>query len=284
MINLFQHDFVQNAFLAGTLVALLSGLVGFFVVLRGQAFACEALSHVGFAGATAAALLGVNSLLGMIVFTLLGVLGIGTLGKRLRHWDVEVGMVLVFMLGLGVLFLSFYTQNAAAAVNVLFGSILSVTHTDILVMAVASLLTVLALAILFRPLLFASFDPGMAEARGVPVRWLSILFLVLLALSVSEAMKVVGVLLVFALLVVPAAAAERLSNRPVMAIGLGTLISLISTWGGLILTFIGRWPASFFIVSLTTLFYVAALGIHSLRAPRRHHELPHPDREVFRTD
>ena len=127
-------------------------------------------------------------------------------------------MVLVFMLGLGVLFLSFYTQNAAAAVNVLFGSILSVTHTDILVMAVASLLTVLVLAILFRPLLFASFDPGMAEARGVPVRWLSILFLVLLALSVSEAMKVVGVLLVFALLVVPAAAAERLSNPPVMAI------------------------------------------------------------------
>ena len=281
MIDLFQHDFVRNAFLAGSVVAVVSGLVGYFVVLRGQAFACEALSHIGFTGATAAALLGVSSLGGMFFFTLLAALGMGLLGKRLRSRDVEVGMVLTFMLGLGVLFLSIITQNATTAVNILFGSILSVTYSDVLVTIGAGLLTILLLACLFRPLLFASFDPDVAEARGVPVQGLSLIFLLLLALSVSEAMKVVGVLLVFALLVVPAAAAEHLTHRPLSAILLSVSISLISTWGGLILAFIGHWPASFYIVSLTSIFYFVSLGIWAFHSPRRHQDTSHPSREVF---
>ncbi len=281
MIDLLRHDFVQNAFLAGTLVAILSGLVGYFVVLRRQAFACEALAHVGFAGAAGSALLRASSLEGMLLFTLLGAFGMGVLGRRLRSRDVEIGMLLAFMLGLGVLFLSLYTQSATAAVSLLFGSILSVTRGDVLVMAASSLLTAAVLAVLFRPLLFASFDPEVAEARGVPVRWLSVLFLVLMALSISAAMKVVGVLLVFALLVVPAAAAERLAHRPKTAIALAVAISLASTWGGLALAFIGRWPASFYIVSLTSLFYFAALGVRALRVPGRRREPPHPDREVL---
>jgi len=281
MLEIFQHDFVRNAFLAGSVVAIVSGLVGYFVVLRGQAFACEALSHIGFTGATAAALLGVGSLEGMIFFTLLAALGMGFLGRRLRSRDIEVGMVLTFMLGLGVLFLSIITQNATTAVNILFGSILSVTHSDVLVTSGAGLLTILLLVCLFRPLLFASFDPDVAEARGVPTQGLSLLFLLLLALSVSEAMKAVGVLLVFALLVVPAATTEHLTHRPLSAIILSVSISLISTWGGLILAFIGHWPVSFYIVSLTSLFYFTSLGIRAIHAPHRFRAPSHPNREVF---
>ncbi len=121
MIDILRHDFVQNAFLAGAIVAVISGFVGYFVVLRGQAFACEALSHIGFAGALGAALVGASSLEGMFVFTLLAAVGMGALGKRLSGRDIEVGMVLSFVLGLGVLFLSIYTKNATGAVGVLFG-------------------------------------------------------------------------------------------------------------------------------------------------------------------
>ena len=281
MISLFQHEFVQNALLAGTLVAIVSALVGYFVVLRRQAFVCEALSHIGFAGASGAALLGASSLLGMIVFTVLAAAGMGALGRRLRHRDIEVGMVLSFFLGLGVLFLSIYTRNATEAVNLLFGSILSVTRIDVLATAVSALLTSVILAILFRPLLFASFDPEVAEARGVPVRWLSVLILLLLALTVSEAMQVIGVLLVFALVVVPAAAADHLTHQPLRAMVLAVSISLVSTWGGLSLAFASPWPASFFIVSLTSLFYFTALGIRALHPDRRHKEAPHLSRELL---
>ena len=281
MLDLFQHDFVRNAFLAGGVVAIVSGLVGYFVVLRGQAFASAALSHVGFTGATAAALLGISSLEGMLFFTLLAALGMGLLGKRLRNRDVEVGMILTFMLGLGVLFLSILTQNATTAVNILFGSILSVTQTDVLVTIGAGLATIILLACMFRPLLFASFDPEIAEARGVPSQGLSVLFLLLLAISVSEAMKVVGVLLVFALLVVPAAAAEHLAHRPFSAIILSISISLVSCWGGLVLAFVGHWPASFYIVSLTSFFYFVSLGLRAILFPRRYKEPAHPSREVF---
>ena len=281
MFELFQHDFVRNAFLAGSVVAIVSGMVGYFVVLRGQAFACEALSHIGFTGATAAALLGISSLEGMFFFTLVAALGMGLLGKRLRNRDIEVGMILTFMLGLGVLFLSIITQNATTAVNILFGSILSVTHTDVLVTIGAGLFTIILLVCLYRPLLFASFDPDVAETRGVPAQGLSVVFLLLLAISVSEAMKVVGVLLVFALLVVPAAAAEHLTHRPLSAMLLSVSISLISTLGGLVLAFVGHWPASFYIVSLTSLFYFASLGIRAIYFPRRYREPSHPSREVF---
>ncbi len=281
MFELFQHEFVRNAFLAGSVVAIVSGMVGYFVVLRGQAFACEALSHIGFTGATAAVLLGVGSLEGMFFFTLLAALGMGLLGKRLRNRDIEVGMILTFMLGLGVLFLSIITQNATTGVNILFGSILSVTHTDVLVTIGAGLFTIILLACMYRPLLFASFDPDVAETRGVPAQGLSVVFLLLLAISVSEAMKVVGVLLVFALLVVPAAAAEHLTHRPLPAMLLSVLISLISTLGGLVLAFIGHWPASFYIVGLTSLFYFASLGIRAIYFPRRYREPSHPSREVF---
>src|SRR5712692_4768810 len=287
MLELLQHEIVQNAFLAGTIVAIVTAVMGYFVVLRAQAFAGHALSHIGFAGATGAALLGVSSLLGMFALTLLAALGIGALGERIRGRDVEIGMVLSLALGLGVLFLSLYTQNATEAVGVLFGSILSVTRNDVLITLGCGLTTLLLIAFLFRPLLFASIDPEVAEARGVPVRLLSIAFMLLLAITVAEAIQVVGVLLVFALLVAPAATAERLTHRPLTAIALSIVLGLVFTWSGLILSFAGLWPVSFYIAALASCSYLVSFGIgrlRSLRSPPRYKCPPHPSREhIFAT-
>lgn len=281
MLQLFSYDFVQNAFLAGTMVAIVAAIVGYFVVLRAQAFAGHALSHIGFAGATGAALLGISSLMGTFALTLLAALGIGALGKRVRGRDVEIGMVLSFALGLGVLFLSLYTQYASETVGVLFGSILSVTRSDVLVTLWSGVFTLAVMAFLFRPLLFASIDPDVAQARGVPVGLLAIVFMLLLAVTVAQAIQVVGVLLVFALLVAPAATAERWTHRPLTTIALAVGLSLTFTWGGLVLAFVGHWPVSFYISALAALSYLFSVGVARLRTPQRYQERRHPSRECM---
>src|SRR5260370_37421024 len=283
--TLFQHEFVQNSFLVAPIVAIVTAIMGYFVVLRAQSFAGEALADIGFAGATGAAVFGISSLVGMLMMALLAALGMGALGERIRGRDVEIGMMLSFALGLGVLFLSIYTQNGANAtvgIGVLFGSILSVTRTDVLASLITALLTLLMLALLFRPLLFASIDPVLAQARGVPVRLLSIVFLLLLALATAEAVLVIGVLLVFALLIAPAAAAEHLTHRPLTAIILSVILGLTFTWGGLILAFVGtgrHLPVSFYISAMAALTYFASMLIARFRSPRRYRALPHPNRE-----
>ena len=279
MLELFRHDFGQNAFLAGTIVAIVAAIIGYFVVLRAQAFAGHALSHIGFAGATGAALLGVSSLLGMFALTMVAALGMGALGKRVRGRDVEIGMVLSFALGLGVLFLSLYTQYASETVGVLFGSILSVSHSDVLVTLYCGLGTLVVMAFLFRPLLFASIDPEVAQARGVPVGLLSVVFMLLLAITVAEAIQVVGVLLVFALLIAPAATAERWTRRPIATVALAVGLSVAFTWGGLELAFNSSWPVSFYISALAALSYLVSVGVARLRTPRTYRDLPHPTRE-----
>lgn len=279
MLELFQHEFVQNAVLVGTIVAIVAGVTGYYAVLRAQAFAAHALSHIGFAGATGAVLVGASSLLGMFAFTLLAALGMGALGERVRGRDVEIGMVLSFALGLGVLFLNLYTQYATETVGVLFGSILTVTRSDVLITLGCGIAILLLMALLFRPLLFASIDPQVAEARGVPVRLLSIVFMLLLAITVAEAVQVVGVLLVFALLIAPAASAVRLTNRPFRAIALAIAMGLLFTWGGLVLAFIGHFPVSFYISLLAALTYFVSVRISRFRTPRRYRPLPHPSRE-----
>jgi zinc/manganese transport system permease protein len=260
-------------------------VTGYFVVLRAQAFAGEALADIGFAGATGAAILGIGSLLGMLGLALLAALGMGALGERVRGRDIEIGMVLSFALGLGVLFLSIYIQNGAnanAGVSVLFGSILTVTRRDVIITLITGSATLFILALLFRPLLFASVDPEVAQARGVPVRLLSIVFLLLLAVATAEAVLVIGVLLVFALLIAPAAAAEHLTRRPLTAIILSVMLGLTFTWGGLILAFVGtgrHLPVSFYISAMAALTYFASRLIARFRSPRRYRELPHPNRE-----
>jgi zinc/manganese transport system permease protein len=282
MLELFQQEFVRNAFMAGTIVAVVTAVMGYFVILRAQAFAGEALADIGFAGATGAAVLGISSLLGMFFLALLAALGMGALGSRIRGRDVEIGMVLSFALGLGVLFLSIYAQfgtNASTGVGILFGSILSVTRGDVLITLACGIATLLVIAFLFRPLLFSSVDPEVAQARGVPVRLLSMLFLVLLGITTAETVLVVGVLLVLALLIAPAATAIHLTRRPLTSVSLAVVLGLIFTWGGLMLAFAGtgrNLPASFYITTLAALFYFISIPLGRLRSPRSYREQPYP--------
>lgn len=272
--------FLLNAFLAGTMIAIVTAVVGYFVVLRAQAFAAHALSHIGFAGATAAAWLGMSSLLGTIVFTLVAALGMGALGKRIQGRDVEIGMILSFALGLGVLFLRLYTNSASEAVGVLFGSILSVTREDVILTLIFGTATLLALAAIFRPLLFASIDPEVAEARGVRVQALAIFFMLLLAVTVAEAIQIVGVLLVFALLIAPAAIAQHFTHRPLATLGVSIFFGLLFTWGGLLLAFFTPYPVSFYIAALAALTYFAAINFSHISAPHRPEHHKHPNKEV----
>ncbi len=281
MITLFHYEFVQNAFLAGTLVALVTAVVGYFVVLRAQSFAGEALADIGFTGASGAALFGIGSLVGMLGFTFLAALGMGALGERVKGRDVEIGMVLSFALGLGVLFLGVYTQgggNANTGVGILFGSILSVTRSDVFTTLGLSIAVLLTLAFLFRPLLFASVDPEVAQTRGVPVRLLSIVFLIILGVTTAECALVIGVLLVFALLIAPAATAERITHRPLTAIILSVILGLTFTWGGLLLAFVGpghHLPVSFYISALTGFSYFVSVIIGRVNSPRRYKTTPY---------
>ncbi|MCL6106095.1 MAG: metal ABC transporter permease [Actinobacteria bacterium] len=253
---MFNYDFMRNAFEAGTIVSIVAGVVGYFVVLRGLSFAGHALAHIGFAGATGAVVLGVSPLYGLIVFSTVASIGMGSLGRRLYGRDVAIGIVLAWTLGLGVLFLSLYTGYATEAYAILFGEILGISKSDVLVTLLAGIPTLLALAAIYRPLLFASFDEEVAEGRGVPIRFLSVVFMVLLALAVSEATQVVGVLLIFSLLVTPPAIAQRLTARPARAILLSVLFALLFTWSGLVIAFYLPYPVSFFVTSFAFGTYI----------------------------
>src|SRR4029077_14709794 len=203
--ELFRYAFMQHAFEAGTIVALSGGVIGYFVVLRSLSFAAHALSHIGFAGATGAVLVGTAPIVGSLVFTRSAGAVMGALGQRLRGRDVTIGLVMAWSLGLGLLFTLLYKGSANLAIGILFGQIFGITSGDIAVTFVAGLVTVLLVVAVYRPLLFATLDEEVAEAKGVPVRSLSIAFMVVLAVAVSEAVQVVGVLLIFALIVAPAA-------------------------------------------------------------------------------
>jgi zinc/manganese transport system permease protein len=279
MLELLSHQFVQNAFFAGTIISIVCATVGYFVVLRSQAFAGHALSHIGFAGATGAALMGVSSLTGTFIFTILAALGMGSMGKRLQGRDVEIGMVLSFALGLGVLFLKLYTTSATEAVGILLGSILSVTTDDLYLSIITGAITLLVLLFLFRPLLFASVDPEVAEARGIPVRLLSSIFMILLAATVTEAILIVGVLLVFALLVAPAAIAQHLSKRPFLTILYSILLGLFFTWGGLFLALVFHGPVSFFIAGLASISYLIIVPMAHNISPHIYNVFTHSNKE-----
>jgi zinc/manganese transport system permease protein len=259
---LLEFHFMQNALLAGTLVALLAGVTGYFIVLRGQSFAAHTLSQVGFPGAAAGILLHLSPVLGLIGFCVTAALGIGLRGRGLdagrRGESAAVGGILAFALALGLLFFSLYAGSVEAIYAFLFGSILGVTDRDVLVTALTTALALLALAMIGRPLIFASVDPEAAEARGVPVRALALAFLVLVALSVAEAVQIVGTLLVFALLVTPGAAAQRLTARPWLGLGLSTLLSLLFVWSGLSIAYFSLLPVGFAVTTLAFGTYVLA--------------------------
>jgi zinc/manganese transport system permease protein len=254
---LFHYAFMVHAFEAGTIVAIVAGAIGYFVVLRSSAFAAHALSHIGFAGATGAVVLSVNPIFGLLAFTLGSGIAIGALGNRVRGRDVTIGIVLAWTLGLGVLFISLYRGYATEAYALLFGEILGISSGDVAVTLVAGVVTVVALVAIYRPLLFASVDEELASAKGVPVTALSIAFMAILAVAVTEAVQVVGVLLIFALIVTPAAIAVRFTSRPAIAILIGVLLALGFTWLGLSIAFYSPHPVSFFITSLAFATYIA---------------------------
>lgn len=269
MFEPLTYDFMQNAYAAGTIVAIVVAAVGFFVVLRGLTFAGDALAHVGFAGAAGVILLGLPPIYGMFALCVLGGIVMGLLGERVRERDVAIGIVMAFALGLGALFLSLYTRYASEAFNILFGTILGVSHQDLLITSLAGLLTLLVLAFIARPLLFASIDPEVAEARGVPVLLLSALFLVLLAIAVAQAVQVVGILLLLTLLVGPAATANHLTHRPGAAVALAVAIAVLETWAGITLAYYNKAPVSFFIAAISFALYLAARLGGRLLAGRR---------------
>jgi len=256
LTQLFHYEFMVHAFEAGTIVAIVAGAIGYFVVLRGSAFAAHALSHIGFAGATGAVVLAINPIIGLLAFTVGAGVAIGALGNRLRGRDVTIGIVLAWTLGLGVLFLSLYRGYATEAYALLFGQILGISTTDVEVTLVAGVVTLVALVAVYRPLLFSSVDEDLASAKGVPVTALSIGFMAILAVAVTEAVQVVGVLLIFALIVTPAAIAVRFSSRPPIAILIGIVLALAFTWLGLAISYYSPHPVSFFITSLAFGTYV----------------------------
>jgi zinc/manganese transport system permease protein len=255
---MLEYEFMRNAFMAGSVVAIVAGAVGFFLVLRNLTFAGHALSHVGFAGATGAVLLGMSALSGLLVFTLAAAVAMGLLGERLRGRDVAVGIILSLALGLGVLFLSLYTSHATQATAILFGNVLGVGIETVWALVGLSLVSMGVLAFISRPLLFATLAPELAEAKGVSLRLVSVLFLAVVAIAVAEAAQVVGVLLVFALMVGPAAASLRLTPKLGWGMVLAVSLALAETWLGIALAYLTDWPTTFWIVSLSCLVYFLA--------------------------
>ncbi|MBZ9797096.1 metal ABC transporter permease [Mesorhizobium sp. ES1-4] len=267
MSTIFDYEFMRNAFYACTVVGIVAGAVGYFLVLRGQTFAGHALAHVGFPGATGAGLVGLSPFFGLTVFTVIAGIGIGLLGER-AHRDVAIGIVLTLSLGLGLLFLHFYTAFASQATNVLFGNVLGINLRTVIVLAVLAVAILVALVLIARPLLFASLQPELAEARGVPINLVSTLFMVLVAFTTSEAVQIVGVLLVFALMVAPAATALRLTQGVLAGLAVSMVLAVTIAWISLSLAYLTDWPTSFWITALGTSAYLVS-GIAQRSMARR---------------
>jgi len=262
--HLLGHPFLQHAVTAGTAIAVLSGLVGYFVVLRGQVFAGDALSHVAYAGALAALAAGVDLRIGLFAATIAAGLGLGLLGGRGTTDDVVIGTTFAWVLGLGVFFLSYYTTHGstgsgAASVTVLFGSIFGMSAGSARLAVLIALVLIGLLLVIARPLLFASLDPAVAAARGVPVRLLGPVFLAIVGASAAEASQAVGALLLLGLLAAPPAAAQRLTGRPWPALALSAGLAVAAMWVGLGLAYAyPTLPPSFTIMAVATGEYAVA--------------------------
>lgn len=264
--DMFSNDQVTGALLAGGVAALFSALLGYFVVLRGLSFIGHAVTDIGFTGGAGAALLGLNALWGLVAFSVAAALGVGAMGSQARERDVATGIILALALGVGAMFLYINTRFVSAPFTLFFGSIFEVDPQTTRIMVVVSLACLAVLAVLYRPLLFSSVAPEIATARGMPVRLISAVFLVCMAIAVAEAAQVVGVLLSTALLIGPPATAGYLVARPGLGMLLAAVIGLLETWLGIDLAYVSYnwppggkgWPVSFFITALVLLFYLLA--------------------------
>src|SRR6185436_3928507 len=265
--DMFAYEFMTNAFAAAGIVAVVSGLVGYFLVMRGQTFAGHALSHIGFAGATGAGLIGLAPLWGLLAFTLAAGIVMGVLSERISNRDVAIGVVLALALGLGLLFLHYYTSFATQATALLFGNVLAVDHTMIATLAMLGVITLAALAAIMRPLIFASLQPELAEAKGVPLRFVSTAFLAIVAVAVSACAQIVGVLLVFTLMVGPPAAAQRVTTGLWSGLFVSAGLAIGEAWLGLTMAFYTDWPVSFCIACLSALAYFVCIALPKQTRP-----------------
>ena len=255
--SIFQYSFMQHAFESGTVIAIVAGIMGYLVVIRRTSFAAHAYAEIGFAGAAGSVLIGLDPIIGMLIATTVSGFGIALLGKKASERDVEIGSILAFALGLGLLFISLYSGYAAEAYSILFGQILGISAGNVMITLVVSAIILAILAVVYRPILFASLDEDVAEAKGMNVVALGAVFMILLAAAVSIAIQVSGVLLIFALMVTPAATAVRITRKPIFAIALAVAISIFATWLGLLLAFYIPYPVSFFITSTVFIIYIA---------------------------
>ncbi|WP_104092181.1 metal ABC transporter permease [Arthrobacter sp. GMC3] len=258
----------RDTLLAGAILGLVGGLIGTFVMMRDLAFAVHGIAELSFAGAAFALLVGADVIFGSLVGSVLAALLLGVMGVRAREKNSVIGVIMPFGLGLGILFLSLYEGRAANKFGLLTGQIVSVDSTQLSVLAGTALVVIAGLVLIWRPLTFASVDPDIATARGVPVRTLSLVFMFLLGIAVALSIQVVGALLVLALLITPAAAALQVTVAPRMVVLLSVTFAMVSTVGGIMLALGGRIPISPYVTTLSFLIYVIARVVGAWRRKR----------------
>ncbi len=253
-----------NTWVAATAVAVIAGVTGFFAVLRGSTFAAHAIPNGAFAGAAGATLLGLNPFAGLAAFSVAGALGIAGLSRRSRP-DVATALTFVMMLGIGALFVSWSTEYAQEAYSLLFGEVFGVSQDEVLPIVILGGLSIAAIIIMFRPLLLTSALPEVAEARGISTRAMELGFLLVMALATSMTVPVVGALLMFSLMIGPAAAARSLTPRPILAMTLSVVIALVTVWVGIIVSYQTDWPLGFFVGVMGAVFFLLGKGYAAAR-------------------
>jgi zinc/manganese transport system permease protein len=275
--GMFEHEFMRNALLASTGIAVAAGLAGYFLVLRGQVFAADALSHVAFTGGVAALAFGVNELFGLLAATVLAALLLNSLAVASRAGDVEIGVFFALILGLGVLFISIYvsghaTSNSTGGVGVLFGSVFGISAGQARTVVFVSIGAVGCLLVIARPLLFASVDSAAAAAQGIRVGVLGGAFLLVVAVVASEAVQVTGALLILGLMATPAAVARNLTTRPYAGMALSAGVALVATWSGLTLSYVvPTLPPSFAMMAVLFGLYLLSTGAVTISRTNQSH-------------
>jgi zinc/manganese transport system permease protein len=256
LTELLSYEFMRHALLAGTMAAILAGVVGYYVIIRHLSFAAHALGHIGFAGASGGLLLGISPMTGQLWLTLIAALGMGAFGDRISKNDMVIGIILSFCLGLGTLFLHFYGGYAGQAMTILFGNLLAVSVDDLYLMTGLTIFSLGMISFISKKLLFASLEPELAEAKGISLFWISIIFILILATAVTLASQVVGIILVFALIVGPPAIAIQWTERFWTGMSLSILLSVAIVWIGIWLSYVSDWPISFWMTAIVFMMYV----------------------------
>lgn len=261
---MFHFDFMQHAFIAGTIVSLMCGVIGVYVISRNNSFIAHTFSHIGFSGSAFAVYVGFNPLNGFLLFTVASALAIGQMGVKVFRREVSISVILSVFLGLGLLFLSLSSKNANSMTSLLFGNILGISSNAVWQISLLSVLVLVLLTLGYKMLNFDSFDPVGAQAARLPIRLISISFLLLLAIATAEASQIVGALLVFTLMTTPAAAARNLSQSIGRMILISVPVALIGVWTGLVVGYYTNLPISFLITAFEGVLYFVSLGWRSL--------------------